>query len=211
MLPLLIFVAAGTAQSYGTLPPSRTILTAPAAKAGAKAGAAPRALAELPGTTITYYDIAGKSGPAIEKSLKKRLADPNAKDSVRLFSWDVATQIMKATTGTSCVVQSASAKLSATVRLPRLAEEAKVPKDVLVKWQRYVKGVENEAATYLWFISDRLRGAERMLVGLACAQANTAWANKLNAVRTDLNAFMVQRAQAAKTSAGEVVVGESVM
>ncbi len=206
--PILIIAAA--AQSYGSLPPSRTILTAPAAKAAANAPPA-RLLRDLPGTTILYYDISGKTGPVIEKSLKKLLADPAAKDQVRLFSWDVATQIMKATTGTSCVIQSAKSTLTAKVRLPRLAEEAKVPKDVLAKWAKYVKGVENEAATNLWFISDRLRGAESSLVGMPCDQANTVWNAKLDTVRTDLNAFMAQRAQAATRSAGEVVVGESVM
>lgn len=212
MLTNILIAAATVVQAYGASPSAPA--PAPAASASAQSvrpttaatvatSAAPgRALRDLPNTTITYYDIAGKDGKAIEKSLKAILADPAAKENVRLFSWDVGTKIMKATTGTKCSIQSAKTTLTAKVRLPRLAEQAKVKKDVMAKWAPYAASVENEAAANLWFLTDRLRGAEQFLVGMPCDQAGPAWNAKLETVKSELNAFIAQRAQAAVKPAG---------
>ena len=87
------------------------------------------------------------------------------------------------------------------MRLPRLAEQAKVRKDVMPNWTTYVTAVEGDAAASLWFLSDRLRGAEQSLVGMPCEQARPAWDAKLETVKTDLNAFIAQRAATAATPA----------
>lgn len=216
MLTTILFAAGAMAQTYGSAPTARpapatrlpsATRPAPPAPATTIVPAAPaavpgRTLRDLPGMTITYFDIAGKNGPAIEKSLQKILADPAAKDTVRLFTWDVGTQIVKATTGTKCSVKSAKSTLTAKVRLPRLVDEAKVPKNVIANWTTYIAGVENEAAANLWFLSDRLRGAEQSLVNMPCDQASAAWNSRLETVKSELNAFIAQRAlPAAKPAA----------
>ena len=84
-----------------------------------------------------------------------------------------------------------------------------MPKDVPAKWATYVGGVENEAAASLWFLSDRLRGAEQSLVGMPCDQANPAWNAKLETIKTELNAFIAQRAAGARQSPrGKVAKGD---
>ena len=203
MLTNILVVAAAVAQAYGAAPaaPSMTAAPTPTATTATTAVTPGRALRDLPGTTIIYYDVSGKNGAAIEKSLDKMLADPAMKETVRLFSWDVGTQIVKATTGTKCSIQSAKSTLTAKVRLPRLADQAKVPKAVMAKWTTFIAGVESDAAANLWFVHDRLRGAEQSLVGLPCEQANPAWNAKLETVKSELNAFVAQRAQAAKKPA----------
>lgn len=200
MLTTILIAAGAIAQAYGTPQPQLPAPAAPAAGAPRAASAAPaiatgRALKDLPGTTVTYYDIPGKTGPAIEKSLKNLLADPASKDVVRLLKWDVGTQIVKRTTGTECTIQGAKSTLTAEVRLPRLAEEAKVAATVLANWNAYAARIENEAATNLWFVSDRLRGAEQSLVGLSCDQAGPVWNAKVESVKTQLKEFIAQRAQ----------------
>lgn len=201
MLTTILIVAGAMAQAYETPQPKLPAPAAPAAGASRSGSAAPaittgRALKDLPGTTVTYYDIPGKTGPAIEKSLKKLLADPASKDVVRLLTWDVGTKIVKRTTGTKCTIQGAKSTLTAKVRLPRLAEEANVAEYVLAKWNAHVAGIENEAAANLWFISDRLRGAEQSLVGISCDQAGPVWNAKVESVKTQLKELIAQRAQA---------------
>ncbi|MDQ3078617.1 MAG: DUF922 domain-containing Zn-dependent protease [Pseudomonadota bacterium] len=206
-----IFFAAAIAQAYGSAPSSQADPTASVQAASRPVTKAPvtnavppapvavpgRGLRDFPNTTITYYDVAGKNGKAIQKSLAKLLADPAAKDTVRLFSWDVGTQIVKATTGTTCSIQRATSKVKARVSLPRLAEQAKVPQDVGARWANYVAVVEAEAAANLWFLSDRLKGAEQVLVGLPCDKAGAAWDAKLETVKGELNDFIAKRASTA--------------
>ena len=201
MFTNILIVASALAQAYGT---PMSVPAAPAAPAARAAPAAPAAVAavpgrtlkDLPGATVSYFDVAGKTGPAIDKSLRRMLADPTAKDAVRLFSWDVQTQITKMTQGTTCTVQNAKSTLTAKVRLPRLAEQAKVDKDVMASWTTYAAGVENEAAANLWFLNDRLRGAAGSLAGLPCDQVNPTWNAKLDTVKRELEAFVAQRVAA---------------
>jgi hypothetical protein len=68
---------------------------------------------------------------------------------------------------------------------------------VAAKWATYIASVENEAAANLWFLSDRLRGAEQTLVGMPCEQASSAWNAKLETIKSELNAFIAKRTQAA--------------
>ena len=209
-----IFLAAGAmAQAYGTTAPtSRIQAPAPAAKPAPAAAAAPalpvppagipgRTLKDLPGATISYYDIAGTTMPEIQAALKASLADPANKDAARLYSWDVGTKIQKATTGTTCVTQGATSQLTAKVRLPRLAAATQVTAPVLANWNVYVATNENQAAADLWFLSERLRGAEQALVGMPCDQAGPAWNAKLATVRSELSARVAQRQAAAAAAA----------
>ena len=205
-----ILTAAAIAQAYGTPQPQLPVPAAPSVGASPTASAAPAAIAgrtlkDLPATTVTYYDIPGKSGAAIEKALKKLHADPASKDAVQLLKWDIGTQISKRTTGTTCTIQGAKSTLNARVRLPRLAEQAKVPADVLAKWNAYVATVENDAAASLWFLSDRLRGAEQALVGVSCDQAGAVSNAQFEILKTQLGQFMAQQAQPSPPAAGSAV------
>lgn len=214
MLTNVLIAAAAAAQAYGAGASSPAVSApAPAVSAATAAsgttGVVPgRALRDLPNTTITYYDIAGKDAKAIDKSLRKTLADPAAKDLVRLFSWNVGTQIVKITTGTKCSVKSAKSTLTAKVSLPRLTEQKKVPKDVSAQWATYIAGIENEAAANLWFLSDRLRGAEQSLVGVPCAEASSAWNAKLEGLKGELSGFMAKRAQVAAAAAAAAAAAQ---
>ncbi len=166
-----------------------TILTVAGALAQAAAPAAapaPRSLAAMPSAAVTYWDVPGSNAGAIEKSLKKILADPAKKDQVRLFNYDVAGKISKQTTGDKCIILSSNSGLKSKVQLPRLAEEAKVPKDVVTQWKSYVGKIEADAAKNLWFIQDELTKLDASMKGIACDQANTIWNSGLDKIRGQL-------------------------
>lgn len=163
--------------------------------------AAGRTLKDLPNTTIAYFDVQGTNASAIQKSLKKVLADPAMKANVQLYSWNVGAQITKRTQGQDCTIQSATATLTNDVHLPRLAEEAKIDKEIVASWRTFVAGLENEAAANLWFIRERLPAVEQSMAGLKCDQADTTWNAGIDKLKTELTAFGVQRATAAKNAA----------
>lgn len=205
MITTILFAAVTVAQTYGSAPVTSPAPATRVSSAASSAAPAPvinitpaaipgRTLKDLAGTTITYYDIAGTTIPAIQLSLKTVHTDKN---SARLYTWDVATNIQKITTGSKCTVQGATSALTATVRIPRLTEQASLAAPALAHWTAYVTKMENQAAVDLWFLSDRLRGAERALVGLPCDQAAPAWNAKLEVIRGELAARVAQRAAAA--------------
>jgi len=200
---LTTILVAAMAQAYGNTPSPSRVIAAPNATAAPVAPTAPatpvagRALRDLPGTTISYYEVAGRTVPEIELALKTMLADNAVKDKVPLYSWKVGTELTKATSGTKCVVKKASSNFTAKVSLPRLAKPTKVKKGVMAQWTAYVTNAENSAATSLWFLAHRLRGAEQALVGLACDQADPAWNATLERVKAELSALNAKRAPAA--------------
>lgn len=157
---------------------------------------AARPLKDLPDTTTTYYDVAGRDRAAIEKSMKSMLADPAAKQALELYVWKVGATFSKRTEGTKCTVQKATAKMTSTVRLPRLADAARVDKEVADAWKGYVATLEADAAANLWFINDRLRGAEQALVGVDCAAMAPSWNAALAKVKAEQIAFATKRATA---------------
>ncbi len=215
MLTTILIVASALAQAYGAppsvpdVPVERPAQAAPAptTPAAVAVAATPgRTLRDLPGTTIVYYDIAGRTLPEIQLSLKAVRANPANKEAARLYAWDVATRIQKATIGTKCTVRGATSTLTAKVQLPRLAEQAKVKPPVMANWTAYMTQVENQAAADLWFLADRLRGAEQFLVGMPCEQAGPAWNAKLTTVKSELSAITAQRAAAEAAAAAAAAV-----
>lgn len=196
----LLTIVAALAQAYGT-PPTATPPAIAAAPAPAATPVVRRTVKDLPNTTTTYYDVSGRSGPAIERSLKKLLSDPALKNKVELMAWNVGAQVTKRTVGDKCTVGGVKATLNAEVRLPRLADEPKVPAAVLANWRTYVAGVESEAADNLWFISDQLREIEKTMVGRSCDQATPGWNAGLETLKLRVAEFAAQRAKAARKPA----------
>lgn len=198
MLNLLIALAATTAQAgYGAPAPAAqsTPPAAPPAMAAPSTPAAGRGLKELKGVTIKYYDVAGKDGKAIDKSLKKILAaaDP-ATGGGRVFDWNVDASVTRRTVGTECTIKAVAATLTGNVYLPRLKEEARVPAEVLDSWRPYVAGLEKEAASNLWFVNDRLPAIQQSMVGLPCDSAASAWETAMTKLKQESTAYSRQAA-----------------
>lgn len=155
-----------------------------------------RTLASLPDTTVKYYDVPGRTGPAIEKSLKGMMANPAMTDAMRPYNWNVGAQVSKQTTGPKCSVVGVKSKLTSTVNLPRLVDLAKVDARTVTSWNAYVTSLENDAASNLWFVSDRLPAIERSLANLPCDKVAEAWNAGLEQLKTQQVALARQLAAA---------------
>jgi predicted secreted Zn-dependent protease len=190
---MMLGLAAAVANGQATAPVAPVAPAAPVA--------AGRGLKDLAGTTISYYDVAGKKGPEIQNSLKALDADPAAKDKYGLYSWDVGARITKRTTGTVCTVDSSKATFTAKVNLPRLKDEAKVDKAILPNWRTYVGTLESQAASDLWFIHDRLPQLEQSMAKISCDQAAAKWNTGLAAIKAELVAKITARAAARAAAA----------
>ena len=166
MLSILMALAATQAQPAATTPAT----TAPAAAASA------RTLQSVPGATIQYYDVPGRTSAAIEKNLKRILATPAPNNTAaRVYEWSLGMSVNRRTEGAACTIVGANPTLKATAYLPRLTAEAKMQPQELASWNAYVAGIEKVAADNLWFVADRVKTVGQPLIGKPCDQAATLW------------------------------------
>jgi hypothetical protein len=175
MLSILMALAAVQAQPAANPP-----VAAPAS----------RTLRSLPGTTIQYYDVAGRNGAAIEKNLKRILAQPAPNNTAaQVYNWTLGMSINRRTEGTVCTVTKATAELKANVYLPRLTEEARVPAEELASFKSWASGLETQASQNLWFVVDRIPALQQTLVGKPCDQAGTLWTAAVDGLIKEQNAY----------------------
>jgi len=170
----------------------------------APAAAPARTLQGLPGTTVQYYDVAGRNGSAIEKNLDRILKQPAPNNGpAQVYNWNLGMSINRRTEGATCTVTKATAELKANVFLPRLTEEARVPSDELASYKAWVAGLESTATQNLWFVVDRLPALQQSLVGKPCDQASTLWTAAVDGLIKDQNAYAasLRAAQPATTPA----------
>src|SRR4051812_35279968 len=134
------------------------LLTAAQAAAPATAPvAAPRMLKDIPGVTIKYYDVAGKNGRAIQKSIAQlRPKGSDGKPVTAGYSWNTNAQVVKATQGTTCTIKSAKVELSGIAELPRLTEAQAVDKGTLQSWNDYVAQLDAGIAAELGYFADHM-------------------------------------------------------
>jgi predicted secreted Zn-dependent protease len=192
MFTILLGLAGAVAQGQAATP---------ATPATPVVAVAARGLKDLPGATVSYYDITGKTIPEIQQSLKAVGTNPATKDKTLLYNWDVGANITKRTTGTVCTVVSSKSTFSAKVNMPRLVGEESLPKPVVANWRAYVGELESQAASDLWFIRDRLPRIEQSMANVGCDQAAAKWNSGLDAVKTELNAKIAARSAARASAA----------
>ena len=166
----------------------------------APAAAAPvRMLKDVPNTTVTYYDVKGKDGKAIEKSLKKAATDPKTKQlQVVRTSWNVGANIGRRTTNGVCTITTAKADFNGSVTMPRLTDVSVVPAAVLAEWQTYVTRLEAGAAESLWTAHSQLAALESSLVGKKCEEAEPIWTAGVEQIKVRTAQVMQQKAAVAK-------------
>ena len=87
------------------------------------------------------------------------------------------------------------------MRLPRLAMATQVTAPILANWNVYVATNENQAAADLWFLSERLRGAEQTLGRPAVRPGRPGVERQARHVKSELSARVAQRAAEAAAAA----------
>ncbi|MGZ2412172.1 putative secreted Zn-dependent protease [Sphingomonas sp. F9_3S_D5_B_2] len=161
----------------------------------APAATTPHTLQNLPGTTVQYYDVAGRESDDIQKSLSAILKAPAPNTAAQVYTWSAGVSINKRTVGTTCTVTEAKATLKGNVYLPRLAEEQKVDKEVRDSFNGYEKGLEKTANDNLWFVAERLPAVEQSLVGKPCDSVQGVWNQAMENLIQQQKAFNAQNAK----------------
>ena len=160
-----------------TAPATAPARTAPvqAAPAAVPAPPALMTLSQIPGITVQHYNVTGKTIKELNASIAaQRSAGASGKPTPSSANWSIESSIRKATTGNRCKVVGATARLTGTVVLPRLASTEGVPEPVLKQWRNYVAGLEHQQAVALRQPYDRLREVERAAVASSCEGAQAA-------------------------------------
>lgn len=203
MLNSLVLAASAflSTQDYGT--PTTPQLPTPKGGAQAQAGVAvpaARALKDLPGTTIRYYDVDGKTPQAILKSIaKQRPKAANGEAVTASTIWDIGAAIKKRTENGVCKIMSATATFTATADLPRLLNGKALRREALDSWNSYAAGLEAIAAANLWFVHDRVGQIEKAIVASSCDGAQAALESASNQLKLQEAEFT--RANAANAAA----------
>lgn len=133
-------------------------------------------LAQIPGVTVQYYDVTGKTIEAIRASiLAQSPKDPASGEALTTTAkWSIGTSVKKQTTGTVCKIVGATATIKSEVVLPRLATTEGVPAPVLAQWQSYIGSLESQQAARIRPIYDRLSEVEKAVVASSCEGAAQA-------------------------------------
>jgi predicted secreted Zn-dependent protease len=166
-------------------------LAALQAAAATPAAAPARPLSALPGLKTTYYDVTGNTISEINLAIKTSratAAGPAAPQTVKT-DWAVAPKVTRSTTDGKCQITSVTNSFTASVELPRLANEATVDEEVRKKWRTFVTKLENDAAARLWFVYDRSGAVADAMRGKSCDQAKAAGTEALAKLKADAAAW----------------------
>lgn len=174
-----------------------------ATQAAAPATAAPaRALKDIPGVTITYYDVTGKNGQAIAKSIEKNAPRaPGSKEAqAGTTNWTMKAQYTQRTVDGKCSIASAKAVFEGQATLPRLTTEATVNPQLKEQWKTFLSGLENGAAAQLGYAYDRTGDVEKAILAASCENVNTVGSEAIAKLRTEAAAYMQSQMAAAKAT-----------
>ena len=175
--PLLTAAAAAVAQGYGPAPaPAPTAsgpVQAPVKAQPGQAGLAAvpgRTLKDIPNVTITYYDVTGKNGQAIARSIAKNAPRAaGSKESVAgTTNWSMKAEYTQRTVNGKCSIASSKATFSGTATLPRLTTQGVVNRQLQEQWQTYLAGLEAGAVANLGYAYDRTAKVEKAILGATC-------------------------------------------
>lgn len=174
----------------------RRLLSFPALGLMVLAGAAPtapiepagRRLSSFPDTTVTYYDVAGSSVTAINRSIRaQRSTGPNGKVRPASTSWSVTADFEREIVGGRCSIRSAQAEMSARAELPRLVDGAGLTPSERTRWAEYVALLEQGSAATLAFVAQNLRQIETAIENSTCDGARNAATAAVELLRSHAN------------------------
>lgn len=151
----------------------------------------PRALEALPDTTVHYYEVSGTSLAAINGEIAaKAPRDPaTGLASSSSAEWSVGLKVEEEAIDDRCIVTAAQASFSASVVLPRLANEEMAPGDLRRVWRQYISNLEGVHAAELRFVVQRLGQLENAVIGSHCDEANRLASASAEIIQNQLGAF----------------------
>ena len=179
------------------------IAAAGSAQAAQPAAAAPeRALSQIPGVTVNYYDVTGRNAKDFRKSITAQR--PKGADGLPVTvgsKWTINAAVSKRTEGDVCKIENATATFAGTVDLPRLATTEGVAPQELANWNAYVASLEAEAAARIGFVQSQVDEVEQAIEAASCDGAAAALEAATARVKAQENELAAQRAAAAAAQA----------
>jgi predicted secreted Zn-dependent protease len=169
----------------GAAPVAAVAQTAPAQAPAPAAPVAPPqpTLAQMPGVTVQYYDVAGKTIPEMKASMEaQRPAGATGAPVPASSTWSIGISVRRSTLGNQCKIVGAKARLTANVVMPRLAVTEGVPEPELRQWQAYVAGLEQQQVALLSQPLARLGEVERAAMASTCQGAQAAASQAIAAI-----------------------------
>ena len=145
-----------------------------------------RLLKDIPGVTVTYYDVTGKNGNAIRKSIEKNAPRaPGSKEALAgTTNWTMKAEYTQRTTNGQCAIASAKAVFQGTATLPRLTNEATVNRALQEQWKSFMAGLESGAVAELGYAYDHTSDVEKAILAANCQTAGTAGSEPIAKLRT---------------------------
>ena len=158
-------------------------------------------LTQIPGVTVTYYDVAGATPEAINASIIER-GPRNAAGQFTsaTATWTIGASLQKATTGTECKVVGATPSFKAEVTMPRLVGIEALPAPVAQHWQSFYTSLEQQQAEQLRYPYSRIGEVERAILASSCEGAGAAGTQAIEDIRTAVKA-RAAAAEAARAAA----------
>lgn len=160
----------------------------------------PAALAGIPNLQIRYYDVRGTTPEAIRKSINaQRPRDPNDGKLVDAIArWRIGYG-WRTGGPKECDLAGAKLTYTAEVTLPRLVDEARVPRRVLERWRRYMAGLLEHEAGHLRYPYEHLGDVAAAIRASSCEKAKDAASSAIAAIaRRDIEYDRITRHGAAQ-------------
>jgi predicted secreted Zn-dependent protease len=143
----------------------------------------PVAFAGVPNVEIVYYDVSGTNAKAIRKSLDaRRLRDPNDGKAVDAMThWRIAYG-WRVGGPEGCDLAEPKVTYRAEVTLPRLADEERLPRKLLIRWRRYVAALGEHEAGHVRYPFEHVGDVATAIRASSCETARQAAAAAIAAL-----------------------------
>lgn len=126
-------------------------------------------LAGMPNTSVKHYEVTGATVTEVNRSIaRQRPRSANGKTLPATTDWAVRAEFDRAETDGQCRVTAARASLTATVELPRLADDAKLDRQARKRWLDYVGELEQGALATIGFVYQNLGRIEQVMRASDC-------------------------------------------
>ena len=158
-------------------------------------------LADLPNTTVHYYDVTGKDIAAVNRSIaKQRPKVPGSSLSPASLTWNVKAAFDQRTENAQCKVTAARATLTATADLPRLVNQEALDGEMLGRWRHYAADLETGQLIVLVFVHSRLGQIEQAMLASDCQNAKAAGTAAIEQLRNKTAALKLKREESSSLS-----------
>jgi predicted secreted Zn-dependent protease len=124
-----------------------------------------------PNVRIEYYDVSGTDEASINASFQAGAPrHPDGRLALANTTYRFRLTAAPANQGAGCTLSNINIQLEATVRLPRLTNEALVPERIRVLWKPFIAGLRLHEAGHVAIENEGLNDIKAAMSGSKCDQ-----------------------------------------